>query len=113
MKLCLALLALTCSGGLRGAPCPDLPVNGTFRGRVSKNAAACFWITVEPGRAVQLAAQQPVDLTVRVSGTGVSDVADGFEFGNETVTLLSPGRHRVEVQAIDVPAGSSWNFSMS
>lgn len=113
MKLCLAVLALTCSGGLRGAPCPDLPVNETFRGRVSKSVAACFWITVEPGQAVQLAAQQPVDLTVRVSGTGVSDVADGFEFGNETVTLLSPGRHRVEVQAIDVPAGSSLNFSMS
>ena len=114
MKRSLALLAVT-SGVVYGAsfPCLMLSTGRPVPAHVSKSIAACFWVTVKSGEATKLTAEQPADLTLRVSDVTVNTISDGFEFGTETLTILAPGRHRIDVQAVDVPAGSTWNFSMS
>jgi CHAT domain-containing protein/tetratricopeptide (TPR) repeat protein len=54
-----------------------------------------------------------VDLALRVVDGATQTVTDGFEFGKETLTIISPGRYRVDVRPVDVPAGPAWNLSMS
>jgi CHAT domain-containing protein/tetratricopeptide (TPR) repeat protein len=70
-------------------------------------------VTVETGEAVQLSAEQPVDLAFRIGDGAMQTVNDGFEFGKETLTILAAGRYRVDVRPVGAPAGPAWTFSMS
>lgn len=94
MKRFLALIASTC-GVLIGAPgaCPVLAPDQLVRVRVSTRTPACFWVTVETGEAVQLAADQPVDLALRIGEGTMQTLADGFEFGKETLTIPAAGHY--------------------
>lgn len=114
MNRLLAVVAMT-AGVLFGVPstCLMLSPGQTLRAHASSHRPACFLVTVESEEQTQLAVEQPVDLTLRISEGGEETVADGFEFGIETLTLLAPGRYRVEVRPFDAADGSSRTFSMS
>jgi tetratricopeptide (TPR) repeat protein len=111
-RFCAIIVAA--SGVLSAAPvCPVLAPDQIARIRVSAMASACFWVTVETGRAAQLTAEQPVDMALRSIEGGVETLTDGFEFGSETLTIVEPGRYRVDVRPVDAPAGTTWTLSMS
>ena len=114
MRPFLALLSLAC-GGVSAVPpsCLTLSPGQLVRAHLSKNISPCFWVTVESGEAALLTAEQPVDLRLRAGDSAGNAVADGFEFGNESLTILLPGRHRIDVQAVGALAGATWNFNMS
>src|ERR1039458_4672450 len=98
-RLSLFLFAL---GWLSGAPmpCPTLATGQTLRGRVSQKSPACFLVVVQDGEATQLSVGQSVDLALRLTGSVVA-VVDGFDFGAETLTIVLPGKYRIEVRNID------------
>ncbi len=60
-------------------------------------------VSVAYGEAVQVVADYPEDVALRVSGGGRELLVDGFEFGRETLTLSATGRYRIEV----TPAGET------
>jgi len=74
---------------------------------------ACFSIVIEQGEATQLSAEQPTDFQLRIGNGATESVTDGFEFGAETVTILSAGHYRVEIRPVGAPSHSAWTFSMS
>ena len=114
MRFVLALMAAG-TGILVGAPraCPALSPGQTLRAHVSSGHAACFAVAIEEGEETQLSAEQPVDLELRISGGTAQSVTDGFEFGTETLTILSAGHYRVEVRPVGASPRSAWTFSMS
>jgi len=65
---------------------------------VAPNHRVCFLVVISPGQAGQFVAEQPVDITIRVSGPTEFTV-DGFEFGPETATLETPGAWRIQIEA--------------
>jgi len=60
---------------------------------------ACVTLTVLSGEATQVTAKHPDDATIRVSGEGKEILADGFEFGRETITFTNAGHYRIEITA--------------
>lgn len=108
-------IILATAGVLSAAPgaCPVLAPDQIARVRVSTVTPACFWVTVEAGKAAQLTAEQPVDLALRIGEGATQTVTDGFEFGNETLTIMEPGRYRIDVRPVDAPARTAWTLSMS
>jgi hypothetical protein len=67
---------------------------------------------VQDGEATQLSVGQSVDLALRLTGSVVA-VVDGFDFGAETLTIVLPGKYRIEVRNIDPLFPSFSIFSMS
>ncbi len=113
MRFVIALV-LGFSGALFAAdPCLVLPSGTTLRVRAESNRAVCFSVDVGPEEATQLSSEQPVDLSFRIINESELIVIDGFEFGTETITILTSGHHRVEVRQVDPLGGSPSTLSMS
>ena len=64
---------------------------------------ACVTVSVAYGEALQVIADYPEDVALRVSGDGPEFLVDGFEFGRETLTLSAAGQYRIEIS----PAGET------
>jgi CHAT domain-containing protein/Tfp pilus assembly protein PilF len=114
MRLFLAVIVAS-SGAWSGVSntCLPLSLGQTLLARTSIGQTACFLVTVESGEATQLSIEQPADFALRVVGGAEPTIADGFEFGGETLTILTAGHYRVEVQPVDTRSTSAWTFSMS
>lgn len=109
----LALFVAGCASAF-AAPeqCPTITPGRMLRAGVSSARAACVAVTIKSGEAAQLSVEQPVDLVLRVIG-GAGQEADGFEFGNETLTISTPGSHLIEVRLVNAAGKSAWTISMS
>src|SRR5689334_6121063 len=53
---------------------------------ISRGRPPCIAITVRPDEAIQVIVEHPEDVSLRVSGEWELTLADGFEFGTETIT---------------------------
>src|SRR5689334_12799720 len=97
------VLVTATAGVLSGASatCLVLAPDQVLRARISTRSSPCFLVTVASGEATQLIADQPADLAFRI-GHGTNQITiDGFEFGDETLTLSAPGRYLVDLRAVD------------
>jgi len=96
------------------SPCPSLREGKSFKGAVSSLHPSCFSLTVAPGEVVQLTVAQSEDLAIHLTGKGTDAVFDGFDLGNETLTISTAGRYRVEVgfaPGAAAPGGSTFWIS--
>lgn len=101
-----------CCGCLSAAPgpCVALTSSGEVQLRISKRSSPCVRVAIDPGVAIQLAVEQPIDIALRVNDSTV----DAFEFGRETVTISQPGLHKVDVELVaNDGTNSSWKLSVS
>jgi len=105
--------SLSLVSSLCAAPCPALDSGHSLPGVISPGAPSCFAVTVRPGEPALLTVSQPVDLEIRIEGTGPPRTIDGFDFGMETATLETPGQYRVEVRAVSKPGAIPIPYLMS
>lgn len=87
--------------------CPELVAGKILSAITSPANPFCIQVKVAPGEGVQVVADHSTDLLLRVTGAGEPVLADGFEFGRETVTLSIPGQYRIEIIDIEKNAGDS------
>lgn len=92
--------------------CIVLRSGKTMKRVVSAVRPACFLIEVGPEEAEQVAVTQPEDLELHVSGKVLERLVDGFDMGNETVTLQGAGSYRIEVGEVK-PAPGALTISVS
>jgi CHAT domain-containing protein/tetratricopeptide (TPR) repeat protein len=83
------------------AQCPRLTAGSSATVRIRPDRTACVLVRLTPGQSVQVSVRQPFDLSITVKEGGTTRTVDGFEFGRETVTLETPGNHRIEIRAVD------------
>jgi CHAT domain-containing protein/Tfp pilus assembly protein PilF len=103
VRFLLLAAALVQGPGTRalGATCPKLVPGTRISVTNSRTLPACITVSVAYSEALQVIADYPEDVALRVSGNGPEFLIDGFEFGRETLTLSSPGQYRIEIS----PAG--------
>jgi CHAT domain-containing protein/Tfp pilus assembly protein PilF len=92
--------------------CLSIPSAQSVRAHTSYARHACFLVNVNADAHTQLSVDQPVDLAIRITAPEPAQVVDGFEFGQETLTILLPGSYRIEVSPVK-RTSRTWNFSMS
>jgi len=101
-----------CLAALLGA-CPPLRSGQTIRHENSGSAANCVLVDVAPGEATQVIVSQPEDIEIRLRNGETSGVADGFDFGSETMTIVTPGQNYVEVRQAASSGKGRLSFVMS
>ncbi|HLJ85686.1 MAG TPA: CHAT domain-containing tetratricopeptide repeat protein [Candidatus Angelobacter sp.] len=80
----------------------------------SPKPAACVTVDVADGEALQVVADSPVDIALYVSGEGREFHLNGFEFGQETVTLSAAGQYHIEIKPTgETPRNAPLSVSMS
>lgn len=101
------LLATALIQGITARPlttaCPELLAGKQLSVIRSTTRQACVMVHVAHGEALQVIADYPEDVSLSARGEGHEFRADGFEFGQETLTLSAPGQYRIEVS----PAGET------
>jgi CHAT domain-containing protein/tetratricopeptide (TPR) repeat protein len=102
------LFALILSAGLGlcrdPSPCPSLDRGELTNGVLSSLHPSCFSFAVAPREAIQFVVTQPEDLAIHLTGNGAAAVMDGFDFGNETLTVKDAGVYRMELVFASPPA---------
>lgn len=104
MNRVLASMPLLCAiAAASSMPCAGIRAGQEIRIRTSRAANACVSLVVEAARPLRLSAEQPFDLIIN-AGPAPDAVADSFEFGVETLTLIAPGPYRVTLVPVDPAA---------
>jgi tetratricopeptide (TPR) repeat protein len=106
------LFALVGLASVRGE-CIPLIDGQSFRVPISTVKSACFVVNLPTGDAAQLIASQPADLEIRLHNGETAVVADGFEFGTESLTVITAGENHIEVRALPGSLSSPAVFIMS
>lgn len=83
--------------------CPELVTGESLKIASSPQRPACVDVIVAAGEATHVTADGPGDVALRVRGGGKEMLVDGFEFGQETTTLATPGQYRIEINMMDSP----------
>ncbi len=83
--------------------CPEMVAGNPISVTSSPTRSACVMVRVPDGEASQVVADYPEDVALHVEGEGHEFLIDGFEFGQETLTLSTAGRYKVEI----LPAGET------
>src|SRR5882762_7310592 len=97
-----ASLAQGLSSGGPSVVCPELVAGQSLAVHVSRGKPACVRLTLLPGEATRIVADQSGDIALHLKGPGNEVIADGFEFGQETITLDDAGQHRIDMDIVDV-----------
>lgn len=93
--------------------CRPLRSGQTIKSVVSPTRSSCFSVEVTLGKTEQLTITQPEDLEIHVRGKALERLVDGFDIGNETVTLQVPGSYRIEVEKVkSTPAALTISASL-
>jgi len=102
VRLLIFAAALAQSGNatLTTDGCPELVTGKPFSAITSTKKTACVTVNVAAGEALQVSAGYPGDLALRATSGDRQFLADGFEFGQETLTLNAAGQYRVEIVLI-------------
>jgi CHAT domain-containing protein/Tfp pilus assembly protein PilF len=87
--------------------CAELSEGKALSVVVSPKRPACVSITVQSGKATQVIAEHPDDLALRLHSQGREILADGFEFGQETITVNTAGQYRIEISFLGANPESS------
>jgi tetratricopeptide (TPR) repeat protein len=77
-----------------------------MRVALAPDKTVCVEIEVLPGEIPQIVAQNPNDLILTLIGPDERKV-DGFQFGNETITLDKPGHYRINLEIHSYPKGEA------
>lgn len=83
--------------------CPELVARKHISVAGSPLQPACVMVSVADGEALQVVADYPEDVALNVRGGGRELLVDGFEFGQETLTLSAAGQYRIQIN----PAGET------
>src|ERR1700746_854796 len=101
LLMAAVVVAQSLANGLLSSDCPELVVGKSLIIASSPQRPACINVVVAAGEATQVTAEYTGDVSLRVRGEGKETLVDGFEFGRETTTLITPGQHRIEINIID------------
>jgi tetratricopeptide (TPR) repeat protein len=105
---------------LIGAACLPVALGGAcaivaYDQAVRSYAPGCVIATVQSGRPLQLRILQSTDLNIQTSPrpnrTSAANLVDGFDFGDETLTLLEPRDY--EITVLGPRPGDSPPFKLS
>lgn len=100
-------LAQSATSGTPRIKCPQLATGQTLSLIVSRNHPACVLVSVAPGEATWVVVNHREDLALHLTGGGKEITSDGFEFGQETLTIDSPGHYRIDIIIAGKPSGST------
>lgn len=95
----LVLSNLAVASGASLAGCLPLNTGQTLKFSALPKHPACFIVTIAAGESAQVVVEQPEDLEIRARRGATETIADGFQFGPETLTLAAAGQYRIEVRA--------------
>jgi tetratricopeptide (TPR) repeat protein len=93
--------------------CNPVVTGQSVSASTSRGHPACFAINVTIGHPTQLSVTQPVDMELRVRDERVEIIADEFQFGMETLTILAGGSYHIEVRPVDASDPDVRTISMS
>src|SRR5262249_23626576 len=95
-------------------PCLELLAGKSISVDNSPTRPACVRVSVADGEALQVIADYPEDIALAVSGEGPEFLVDGFEFGRETLTLITVGQYRIDMHPpVETPKNARLTALMS
>src|SRR5689334_6487628 len=101
----LLILAASLAQGLNSvgpADCQELIAGKSIIVGVSRGKSACVRFVLPPGEIAQIVADQPGDIALHLKGPENAVFTDGFEFGQETITIDIAGQYSLDLDIVDV-----------